>query len=688
MPDRNSPSPDIAPFGRQLAHYSLDPVFVTKLSGEILYANPAACKLLGYSLPEFTQGGRDLITDPDDPELMSLIEQSRETGHARGEQWIYDKQGTPIRVELSSAAFDAEGGERYSIIIARDISWQRRQAYEHRLLEVAASVAPLVVCIADEEWRILWINPAGEAISGYPASELIGSVAPLGQYLQESMPHSLAAIKQEMQSSGKWTGQVYARRKNGEVYPLYGTIALVDTEDAGQRHVVAALADVSELQAFESRLKRLSQYDPVTGLPNRGLFAQKAGVILSYADRDESPVYLCLIDIDGFGDINGALGYDAGDAVLKRAAERLSEVVDNRAILSRHTGGSFALLLAGVKDLRSLEALIERLKSAIRTSMRLDGGRLSLTASVGIASCPQDGADEKDLLHKAGMALRQIKREGGDGHAFYTPDFDGAGQKFVTLAAPMREGLENEEFMTYFQPIVDTRSRRVVGMEALARWRRADGTFISPADFIPVAERTGMIRMISLLVLQQTCRHLKRLDAAGHTGLSASVNLSVREFRHAGLVDRILSTIAEADLEPGRIILEITENHLMHRPDEINRVLTVLQRKGMKVVIDDFGTGYSSFSYLRRFSVNGIKLDRFFIRDIPGDEKNETLLSMMISIGLKLDIPVVAEGVETREQLAFLEKHGCSRFQGFLVSPAVDSDGFVKLLDESAVEMR
>lgn len=683
MPAAGSLPTGLAQFGAQFVQHWLDGVFITAPDGAIHYANPAACELVGYTEEELREGGRELIIDPSDPEIRAILAEREKSGQVRGEMWYRHRDGHRLRVEVSSVIFTLDDGEQRTAIIARDISDQRSQEYEHRLLEVAASAAPLIVSIADEEARILWMNHAAESITGYSSQELVGSVAPVLRYMQESLPNLLDAIWGQLRSEGTWTGQLYSRRKSGEVYPLFGTVSMVEAGGVGQRRLVAALADVSELRNFENRLHRLSSYDPVTGLANRSLFERRADAVLGHRGRDDSESYLCLIDIDGLGAINGTLGFETGDAVLKGVAGRLSDAIGERALLARYTGGSFALLIAGSRGMDGLEAQVERLKSEVRTALNLGSDRLSVTASIGISICPSDGTTVRELLHKAGLALQHTKLEGGDSHAFYVPDLELPSHKFVELTAPMREGLANDEFEAHFQPIVDTASRRIVGMETLARWQRPDGTSVSPADFIPVAERTAMILDISLLMLRQTCAHLRRLDAAGYAGLTASLNLSVQEFRHPGLVDRILSTIGEVGLDPSRILLEITENHLMLRPAEINRVLTVLQRKGMKVVIDDFGTGYSSFAYLRRFHVNGIKLDRYFVRDVPGDAKNEALLSMMIGIGHKLEIPVVAEGVEDEAQAAFLEEHGCSRFQGFLVSPALDSDGFARLMEDS-----
>lgn len=680
MLDSRIPSGTIDQFGSQFARYSLDPVFITTPQGDILYANPAACELFGYTNEEFIAGGRGLIVDNNDPELLSLIEKRKRHGYVRGEHWMYSKDGRPIRMEISSSIFHTNDNELRSVVIARDVSIQHRKEYEHSLLEAAAAAAPLVVCITDEEWRILWANPATEQTSGHALADLVGHPAPMRRYLEESMPDVLAAMEADLKKTGKWTGQVFTRRRNGEVYPLFGSISVVEVTGSGQRRYVAALSDVSRLREFERKIHDLSLYDPITGLPNRALFNQKAKVVLNHPESDETSPHLLLIDLDGFTTFNESLGYENGDVVLKRVAERLNAALDGKYIFSRHIGDSFALLITDPGHITVLESLIERIRSALSAPFKANGHSISLSASIGVSAYPGDGTDPQELLKKAGIALRRVKQEGGNGYAFYQKGAEASSHRFVKLAAPMREGLDKGEFEAYFQPIVETHTRRIVGMESLARWRRADGTFVSPYEFIAVAEQGGMIRSISELMLRQTCRHLKSMEELGYEGLKASLNLSAREFRDRALARRILSIIREADLSPDAINIEITESQLMNHPEESMETLSTLQKNGMRIVIDDFGTGYSSLAYLTQFSVNGIKLDRFFIQDIPGNKKSEDLFSMMIALGEKLDIPVVAEGVETESQVEFLRNHGCPRFQGYLVSPALPADEFIALL--------
>ncbi len=688
MLDSRSPSETVAQFGSQFALYSLDAVFVTDTQGAILYANPAACDMFGYTSEEIIADGRKLLVDEQDPEFLSWVKDREEYGYARGEQWMRRKDGRLIRMEISSTIFHTDNDEQRSIVIARDISIQVRREYEHQLLEAAASAAPLVISVLDEEWRILWANPATEQVTGYSLQQLIGSYAPMRAYLEESMPDALTAIEYELKKSGRWTGQFYTRRKDGEVYPLYGSITVVDIAGVKQQRYVAALSDVSRLREFERKIHQLSLYDPVTGLPNRDLFIQKARVILNHPESQESSPYLLLIELDSFTSFNETLGHDNGDAILKRVSEKLNDALEEKFILSRHFGDSFALLITNQRGTKGLEQLIEKIRSTLSTPFRVNEHSISMSASIGVSTYPRDGKDPQELLKNADIAARRVKLDGGNGYAFYWKGAEAKSRRFIELVAPMREGLEKGEFKAYFQPIVETNTHRIVGMESLARWQRADGTFVSPYEFIAVAEQAGMIQPISELMLRQTCQHLKNLKASGYKELRASLNLSAREFPDSHLAQRILAIIRETGLEPSLFNIEITESQLMHHPEESAETLSTLQENGVRIVIDDFGTGYSSLAYLTHFNVNGIKLDRFFIQEIPGNKKRENLLSMMIALGEKLDIPVVAEGVETEAQLEFLRKHGCPRFQGYLIAPALPPEEFIALLAEKQNQQR
>lgn len=673
----NALSPSTERLGCLLVKHSLDAIFLTTPDGRILGANPAACELFGYTEAEFIAGGRALISDVSDPEVAALIAERRRHGSVRGEQWMRCKSGRKLRVEVTSALFETQGEQRTAMIV--------RDLIHPRITEAAAHDLPLACCVADESWRLLWINRAAERITGFGQHELLDKPMPLYSYLEQHDPEKLAAIEQSLKAQGRWSGAVFSQRRSGEVYPLHGTISAVDSVHAGRRHWVVVMADQSAVRDYERRLRAATLYDAVTGLANRVLFGRQAREMLAGSDADAEPLYLAIVDIDGFRDVVESYGHETADRVLARLAGRLRAELPDHGLLARHRGDGFSLLVPGKGGLNAITVTVLKLKKALRVPVHADGHHVALTVSVGISAYPGDGRTPADLLKAAESALRWAKRHGGDGHAFYERGSEGASRRFVELAAPMREGLAKGEFVAYYQPIVDSATRQVVSIETLARWRRADGAIVSPAEFILVAERAGMIGELSEALLRQACAHLRRLDAGGHPGLSIAVNLSARQFGAPHLAQRLLQVIAAEQVAPRRINLEITESVLMDDPRAKSVILRTLQERGVRVIIDDFGTGYSSFAYLKHFQVDGIKLDHVFVNDVPGPSKDEGLMRVMLAVGKELNIPVVAEGVETQAQAAFLHEHGCSLLQGYLISPPLPPDEFATFLDGGTV---
>jgi|GEM_PF-3244644 len=664
--------------GEFVLRHGLDAIFLTAPDGRIYMANPAACEMFGYSEAEFLAGGRSLIVDDSDPDTADLIAARERHGQVRGEHWMYRRDGSRLRAEVASAIFRAEG-ERRSVIIVRDVSRSRRNEYERRLIEAAVADAPLIVSIVDPGWRVLWSNAATGRITGYPPEDLVGHPPPLKRHLDKTDPAKMAEIERSLATTGKWSGEATSRRRSGELYRLYGTISSVTDPLGGNGRYVATLADVSALRDYEHRLRRLTLYDPVTGLPNRAFFEQQAGEALADG-KGTNPLFLALVDIDGFRVVNESLGYAAADDVLRQLGERLQALPGEQGMVARHTGDSFALLLSGNGQAPDIHRLCGSILDTVQQPLQSGGERLTLTAGVGVSSYPEHGADVDRLLQTAEAALQDVKDAGGGEWRLYRPGLERRSRQQVQLAAPLKEACDNDEFVAYFQPIVDSTTLETMSMEVLARWHKRDGTIVAPADFIPVAERSGLIGAISETMLRQACRHLRVLDSAGYGPLRFAINLSARQFRDPELADRIIDIVTHERIPPERVMLEITESLIMERPEEKAHMLEQLQERGMHVVIDDFGTGYSSFGYLKHFHVDGIKLDRIFVRDVPGTPKDETLVSMMLAMGRELEIPVVAEGVETRAQARFLHEHGCSRLQGFLVTPPLPAADFRRFL--------
>lgn len=663
--------------------HTLDALLLTRTDGHILAANPAACALLGYSESELQAGGRAMLVFPDDPEVRNLVREREKNGSVCGDMWMRTKGGRRIRVEMNSVIFDFKGEQRTAMLI-RDVNGTRQTEYERRIAQTAIEDFSQGVCVFDSAWRMMWANHATGRISGYTERELIGKPAPIRRYLEDADPEKLVEIQDGLKSHGRWQGEVNTRRKNGEVYPLFATLTQIESLIPGQPHYVATFADVSAIRDYERRLRDVVKYDPITALPNRVLFEEKVQQALGRADPERETLALLLIDINAFRSINESFGHQVGDRMLQAAAQRLADQLGEAAFVARHAGDSFAVLLRGLSDIEEAGLVASTIVSAFEPGFE-EGpdGLIRMTVSIGVVCFPGDGSSVSALLRRAEIALGAAKQSGGDGYRLYDSNAEHDAQRFITLAADMRDALERGEFVAHFQPIMDTGSQRIVAMEALARWPGAR-TSIGPAEFIPVAERSGLIATLSEHMLRQACQHLRALDRAGFHDLSVAVNLSARLFRDGQLARRIQDILDQEHTPPSRIVLEITESLLMDTPEDKRTVITQLQSAGLRVVMDDFGTGYSSLSYLKHFDLDGFKMDRSFTRNLPHNPVDAAIVRTILAIGHELKLPVVAEGIESAEQVRFLTEHGCHRLQGNYIGLPMSSTDFLAYLETPA----
>lgn len=665
-----------------VAHHTRDAIFITASDGQIFFANHAASQLFGYTTEEFLSNGLSLLNDAFRSQMLLSHAKLDTNSTSKVSEWMYDKNSQPLRVKASFARFQVGNLDRIAIVMW-EADHERGLTHTSKASDAFTENTPVMIYVADSDWRILWANDNKAVGSGYSIPELVGQQSPLRQYLAEEEPHTLATIERELDKKGEWSGELYSRRKNRQVYPLWASISVVDGFQPGKRHRIVMLTDLSAAQGTERIYRYLSRYDFTTTLPNRAFFDEHTKNALARANPEKDPLYILLLDIDRFSKINEVLGYSAGDQVLTRISYRLREAVGSWGFLSRHTGDTFSILATGSPTPQDIAKLVDRIRQVLHSPLELDDHTFHLSVSIGISCYPVDGKTSEELLRAADVALQRARKEGGNSYAFYQAGTEAASRQFIELATPIQKGLRNNEFSAYFQPIVDSRTWKTVSMEALARWQRQDGTWTSPNAFIPVAEQSGDIGDIFEAVLRQTCLALDVFDGSQAGAIGASVNISAQQILDHSLPVKIIESIRYHKIDPSRISLEITESILMDHPEDKARILEALQREGIKIVIDDFGTGYSSFAYLKRFHVDGIKLDRLFVNDIPGNIKDEKLVEMILAMGNELDIPIVAEGVETHPQAEFLLGKGCPRLQGYLIAPPLSLEDFRTFLANS-----
>ena len=430
------------------------------------------------------------------------------------------------------------------------------------------------------------------------------------------------------------------------------------------------------------KVSHLLQYDVLTELPNSMLLGDRLTQAMAQCRRHDRQLAVMFIGLDRFKRINNALGHPVGDEMLKRVARALATVVRESDSVFRYGSDEFVVLVGDVSDPQQTKGVAEKLLNAISTPQPIDGHDLTVTASLGISLYPADGFDAVALIKKAETAMRNVKETGPNDYRFFTEDMNRRARQQQTIESGLRLALQRKEFVLHYQPKLDLTDGKVVGVEALVRWNRPDQGMVFPSDFIPVAEDSGLIVPLSQWVLQEACQQACRWQAQGMRPLILSVNISAIDFRQRGFVEGIARTLKETGFSPTQLELEITESVLMQNIDTTVATLKAIKQLGIRLAIDDFGTGYSSLSYLQKFPVDVLKIDRSFVGDLSIDSNDAKLVSTIISLGKSLNLHIIAEGVETREQLEFLKRHQCEEAQGYYFSKAVEPQAFVEWMTE------
>jgi len=434
------------------------------------------------------------------------------------------------------------------------------------------------------------------------------------------------------------------------------------------------LNDITERLRVEEKLLRLAHYDTLTDLPNRVLFYDRLSRALAQAKRNGWRTGVMFMDVDRFKNINDTLGHSVGDQLLKKVAERLVRSVRASDTVGRLGGDEFGIVLSNLSESNDAALVAQKIIANFNEPFVLEGAEFFVTPSLGLTLSPKDGVEVDELIKNADAAMYRAKEAGRNNYQYYSPEMSARGRALVTLEGSLRRALDNEEFLLHYQPKADVASGKITGVEALLRWRRPDQGLVSPAEFIPVLEETGLIVQVGEWVLNAVCGQINAWVNAGVEPVPIAVNLSARQFLQVDLGASIRRVLETHRVDPALIEFEITESSLMVNPQEATRTLEYLKALGVTLSIDDFGTGYSSLSYLKRFPINALKIDRSFVRDVTTDVNDAAITLAVISMAHTLGLKVVAEGVETEEQLSFLADHGCDQIQGYYLAKPLPAD--------------
>ena len=551
-----------------------------------------------------------------------------------------------------------------------------------RELLLAASVfqhSPQGLMITDAERRIRMVNPAFTRITGWREAEVMGRRDAMLSAGRDE-PGLDEQILASLNADGIWVGELWSRRRDGEVYPENRTVVAVHDGTGRLQHYFSMFTDISAEKFAAERIHRLAHFDATTELPNRVLLQDRLLHAINRAARANGRLALLFLDLDGFKLINDTYGHSAGDEVLRLVGKRLLSRLRKADIVARIGGDEFAVVLSDIDQDSDVQITCDQLLQVINEPYQLGGNQSFVTTSVGIAMFPDDGRDVPTLLKQADAAMYQAKERGKNRYAFYEPEMNRRAEARLALSRKLRGALEKNQFSLCYQPQFDLSTGRLVGVEALLRWQDDDGEQVPPALFIPVAEECGLIMALGAWVLNEACHQAQQWCEQGLEFGRLSVNVSGRQFQDEGLADTVAAALAASGLPSQRLELEITESWVMEGPYRAETQMLRLNEMGVTLVIDDFGLANSSMAYLKRFPVQKLKIDNSFIRDIPTDTDDAAIVSAIIAMGHSLGLRVLAEGVETAEQSAFLRSTGCDEVQGYLFGRPVPHDEMNVLL--------
>ena len=658
--------------------------------GRIVLCNATEATVLGYPKDEII--GRE-FTDFVDSEWREPCQQKFRELHTQGfvecEVLLKSKDGHLIpAVVKAKVIHDEQGQFKMAECTLRDITESKLSELKVRDAELAyrtlfeQSPEGIVIVEATTFMPLMFNDTACEQL-GYSREEF--TVMRITDHHTKDTPHDVDIHLARVTAERRDDFEIRLRTKSGEVRDILATAKKIEL--AGKGVIFCLFRDMTEIKKTEAalrenekRLNHLAHHDPLTNLPNRILFYDRLQHALAQASRSSLQVAVLFLDLDRFKNINDTLGHKTGDHVLCKTAQMLKGLVRESDTVARLGGDEFLLILDGLEDLTFAGIVAQKLINSLSAAIFMEGQELYVTGSIGISIFPNDSDNVEGLMKCADVAMYRAKERGRNTYQFYTPDMNARAHELLRLENSLRKALENEELLLYYQPLIDIETGKLVGLEALVRWQHPKDGLILPGEFIHLAEETGLIVPIGEWVLRSACMQVKLWHDNGYPPVRVAVNISGRQFRHVDLVQVISQILADTGLDPSLLSLEITESVIMHEVESAIETLYELNRLGVQFAIDDFGTGYSSLGYLKRFPIAKLKIDRTFVRDVTTDPNDAAIVSSIIALGLGMNMEVIAEGVESEEQLRFLFEKGCKIGQGYLFSKPLPAEEIVHFL--------
>jgi diguanylate cyclase (GGDEF)-like protein/PAS domain S-box-containing protein len=671
---------------RLLADNVTDMIWTRDLSLRPTYTSPSVTRLRGHTVEEAMAQTLEEVLTPDSLQVArrtlaeELAKESAEdkdlTRTRTLELEMYRKDGSTIWTEMTVTFLRDEEGRPTGIMgVTRDIS-ERKKAQEalrdsEELYRTLVETSPDAITLTDLKGKILLCNQQAAALHGAASTEdMLGRDA-LDFIVPEERQRAAENTRKTLQAGSVRNVEYTLLTRDGRRFPGEISASLVVGAEGEPRAFIGVVRDISDHKRAEETIRHLAYHDALTALPNRTLFQDRLAVALAQARRKKRMLAVLFLDLDHFKVVNDTVGHAEGDELLQRVAERLTALVREGDTVARVGGDEFTLLFPEIGTAGDAAEIGERVLAALQQPWSLDGHEFHVTTSVGIAMYPADGDDAESLLRNADTAMYRAKDQGRNNYQLYTPAMNARIVERLALENSLRHGLERGEFVVYYQPQVNIRTGQVVGVEALVRWQHPEQGLVLPAEFIPAAEETGLIVPLGEWVLRTACAQNKAWQEDGLPPMRVAVNLSARQFQQRNLIDVVAQAVRETGLSPHLLQLEITEGIAMQDVDFTVTMMRSLRDMGVQIAIDDFGTGYSSLAYLKRFPIDAVKIDRSFVCDLTVDPNDAAIATTVITMAHSLKLSVIAEGVETEEQLAFLKQRQCDEMQGFLFSKAV-----------------
>lgn len=656
-------------------------VMITDPREVIEYVNPKFEQITGYSKEMLIgQTPRVLKSGLTAPEIYADLWNTI----LAGEVWYGELQnkkrcGELYWEEVSVSPIHAKDGTISHFVSTRENINERKLLEEHSRLAAAVFDNTVeAIMVTDAQGSIVAVNQAFSEITGYSSEDVLGQ----SPHVLNSGRHTKAFFDQMWQTlaqTGQWQGEIWNRRKNGEVYPEWLSITSVVDSNMQVMKYVGLFTDITRRKQSEQKIWSQANYDALTQLPNRNLFQDRLAQAITHAERAGTRVALMFIDLDHFKWVNDTLGHEAGDKLLQEAAVRLKNCVRKEDTIARIGGDEFTVILQDIQQNNDVDVIALKLLTSLLEPFQLADQEAFVSGSIGITLFPDDGINVESLLKNADTAMYQAKDAGRSRHRFFTQEMHQQALDRVSLERELRLALEHEQFQIYFQPIIDLDSAEV-SAETLLRWNHPEKGLVGPDNFIPLAEETGLILPIGDWVLRQSCEQAQIWRAQGIEFSHVSVNVSGVQLREVGCVDKLTEVLATTGLPPEMLVLEITESTLIQSGKDMTDKLNAIRALKVRLSLDDFGTGYSSLSFLKRFPIDFLKIDRSFVRDVTSCSEDAALTEAIIVMAHRLGLKVVGEGVETEAQLEFLRSKSCNFTQGFLYSQALTGEDFERWL--------